>query len=87
MFDDILKEGKNDKKNNKVPAYELQGQEDQDDHFAPLLPDKNKGDNNIINDSNIIVNEDENNIIPEGEIKPSIIPNDNDNENNNFLDN
>ena len=99
MFDAILKESKNDK-NNKKPIYELQGQEGQDDRFAPLLPEKNKdsednkniGDNNIINDSNlddnnIIVNEDANNIIPEGEIKPSIIPKDNDNENDNILNN
>jgi hypothetical protein len=94
VFEDILKESKN----NKKPVFELK--EGEDDNYAPLLPDKNKneednnniGDNNIINnsnldDNNIIVNEDENNIIPEGEIKPSIIPNDNDNENNNFLDN
>ena len=97
LFDNILKESKN-KKDNKKPAFELK--EGEDDNYAPLLPDKNKdeednnnlgGDNNIINnsnlddDNNILVNEDVNNIIPEGEMKPSIIPNDN--ENNNILDN
>ena len=99
VFDDILKESKN-KKNNKKPTFELK--EGNDENFAPLLPDKNKdeednnnlGGDNIINNSNLeddnnnlIVNEDVNNVIPEGEIKPSIIPNDNDNENNNILEN
>ena len=103
MFDNIIKEAEN-KKDNKKPALELQGQDGEDDeHFAPLLPKNKDEENNIINnsnnldDNNIIVNDNsnvnENDIIPEGEIKPSIIPNDNndlndnDNENDNILNN
>lgn len=103
IFDNLLIESKS-KKDNK-PIVELQGKEGDEDGYAPLLPNKNKdeddnnninniNDNNIINnsnldDNNILVNNkiNENDIIPDGEIKPSIIPNNNDNEDDSILNN
>ena len=85
-------------KKDAMPELELQGKEDAllpEDEKEHLINKNNRDSNNIINNvddgennndnNNLLINVtgDEHNIFPDGEIKPSIIPKDNDNEDDN----
>ena len=85
-------------KKDAMPELELQGKEDAllpEDEKEHLINKNDRDSNNIINNvddgenntdnNNLLINVtgDEHNIFPDGEIKPSIIPKDNDNEDDN----